>query len=294
MGNFSIGDRIEDIALQLDGTREGDGFRCLCPICSGRGLSVTTSRRSGKLLFHCFTSDCSFLDIVEALREVGIETGTQSNSHHNYDGEIAALARRIRYAHSLYRRGEDALGTIVETYHHRRGIKLLSPVLRFIRFCPHRNGCSYPAMAAPVVDVDGAIIGMSATFLRADGSGKVDLPAREQRQFYGMVKGGAVRLETLGEPLLVGEGIESVLSAMQLRGCLSGWAALSAIGLRSLDLPPEIESIVIAADNDDVGIDATLFAYRRWSDEGRTVRIITPPDADKDFNDTLRTRGLAS
>src|SRR5262249_34408179 len=148
-------------------------------------------------------------------------------------------------AQSLYRRSEDASGTIVEIYLGSRGITLLPPVLRFIRWCPHRNGHAYPAMTAPVVDADGALIGMSATFLRSDGSGKADLPPKEQRQFYGAVKGGAVRLGSIGEPLCIGEGVESVLSVRQLYGYLNGWAALCAIGVATIEVPPEIQNIVI-------------------------------------------------
>jgi hypothetical protein len=108
-----------------------------------------------------------------------------------------------------------------------------------------------------------------------------------------VIKGGVVRLGPLGEPLLVGEGIESVLSAVQLYDHPNGWGTLSATGLRTLELPPEIRNIVIAADNDDAGIDAALVAYGHWSDERRTVRILIPPDGDNDFNDTLQKRNRA-
>jgi hypothetical protein len=289
MGDFDVG-TAASIARTLDGVRSGNEWRCICPVHGGHSLCITEGR-TGKLLAKCWGGDCSFTDIMSALREQELINRPLIGCAPIKVDEIAKLARRIRHAHSLYRRSEDAPGTIVETYLRNRAIMLLPPVLRFLRWCPHRNDHSYRAMIAPVTDVDNALIGVSATFLQPDGSGKVDLPPNEQRQFVGAVKGGAVRLGPLGELLLVGEGIESVLSAMQLYDYPIGWAAMSANGLRTLELPSEIRTIVIATDSDIAGIDATLAAYRRWSDEGRTVRIIMPPDGDNDFNDTLRKKG---
>jgi putative DNA primase/helicase len=291
MGDFAIG-TAASIARALDGVRSGNAWRCTCPVHGGHSLCITEGH-TGKLLLKCWGSDCSFTDIMNALREMKLIDGLPIGCAPIEADETAELARRIRHAQALYRRSEAAAGTIVETYLRSRGILLLSPVLRFIRWCPHRNSQAYPAIVAPVVNVDCALIGMSATFLRSDGSSKIDLPAREQRQFYGAIKGGAVRLGPLGEPLLVGEGIESVLSAMQLYDHPNGWAALSATGLTTLELPPEIRNIAIAADNDDAGIDAVLVAHRHWSDEGRTVRILTPPDGNNDFNDTLKKTNRA-
>ena len=145
-------------------------------------------------------------------------------------------------------------------------------------------------MVVPIVDVHGRQIGAHATFLRSDGRGKAELPKREQREFVGPRMGGAVRLADPrpGVPLLVGEGIESTLSAMQIFG-LPGWAALSADGIAALELPSEIRDIRICADNDQnaVGQSAAVTAYRRWTAEDRIVRVLLPPQAGTDFRDVL-------
>jgi putative DNA primase/helicase len=104
------------------------------------------------------------------------------------------------------------------------------------------------------------------------------------------MKGGAVRLacHRLDLELIVGEGIESTLSAMQLFG-LPGWAALCAPGIEALELPSEIRRVVIAGDNDanHVGQRAALSAQERWANEGRSIRILLPPKTNTDFNDLL-------
>ena len=87
--------------------------------------------------------------------------------------------------------------------------------------------------------------------------------------------------------LLVGEGIETVLSAMNATG-LPGWAALSTSGLTSLNLPSEVREVTIAADADAAGQNAAKKAAERWIGSGRTVRIAYPPGGYNDFNDALR------
>jgi putative DNA primase/helicase len=88
--------------------------------------------------------------------------------------------------------------------------------------------------------------------------------------------------------LVIGEGIESTLSAMQLFG-RAGWSAVFAGGLKTLELPSGVRRILIAADNDASGTGQrnALAAYDRWASEGRLARIKTPPVAGTDFNDVL-------
>ena len=59
----------------------------------------------------------------------------------------------------------------------------------------------------------------------------------------GRVAGGAVRLAPAAETIVIGEGIETTLAAMQHTG-LPGWAALSTSGLMRL-VPPAIVGTVI-------------------------------------------------
>jgi putative DNA primase/helicase len=108
---------------------------------------------------------------------------------------------------------------------------------------------------------------------------------------YASFRGGAIRLSPAAPELVVGEGIETGASAGLLFG-LPAWAAISAGNLaRSLLLPPEVRSIVIAVDCDEEGQGqrAAREAWLRWTAEGRTVRAATP-DAVGDFNDLLMAR----
>ena len=75
---------------------------------------------------------------------------------------------------------------------------------------------------------------------------------------------------------------------MQIFG-LPGWSAVYAGGLKTIELPPDVRRIIIAADNDVSGAGQrnALAAYDRWTAEGRSVRIKAPPVVGDDFNDVL-------
>ena len=68
----------------------------------------------------------------------------------------------------------------------------------------------------------------------------------------GSVGGGAVRLAPAQETLMVGEGIETCLAAMQATA-MPAWAAVSTSGLKALVLPPTVRTIIILVDDDVSG-----------------------------------------
>jgi hypothetical protein len=131
--------------------------------------------------------------------------------------------------------------------------------------------------------LDNKPVGIHRTWLSHDGRGKA--PVSPNKMMLGPCKGGAVRLSKLGNPLLIGEGIETTLAAMQATGH-AGWAALSTSGLRALELPADAHQVIILADGDVAGEAAAIAAAKRWTAEGRDIRIAAAP-AGSDFNDLL-------
>jgi DNA primase len=84
---------------------------------------------------------------------------------------------------------------------------------------------------------------------------------------------------------MVGEGIETCLSAMQASG-YPAWATMSTSGLRSLELPKDVRDVIVLADGDAAGEAAARACALRWKYQGRRVRIARPPRGH-DFNDML-------
>jgi hypothetical protein len=151
----------------------------------------------------------------------------------------------------------------------------------------HRSGGIWPAMVALVTrGINAEPLGIHRTFLARDGNGKA--PVEPARMMLGPCRGGVVRLGEAGDVLMLGEGIETCLSAMEATG-LTAWAALSTSGLRTLDLPRDVGDLVVLADGDDPGETAARDCALRWRRQGRRVRIARPP-MGMDFNDMLRCR----
>jgi putative DNA primase/helicase len=193
--------------------------------------------------------------------------------------EMAAVALRI------WQNSAPAPGTIAEVYLHARGIVL--PIPSSLRFHPglkHPSGSFWPTMVALVTNgITDRPQAIHRTFLMLDGSDKA--PVEPTKMMLGPCQGGAVRLGPVSEHLLIGEGIETCLSAMQATG-IPAWAALSTSGLTALGLPPEVRQVTILADGEDAGEKAAQSAARRWVREGRRVRIARA-GWGLDFNDLL-------
>jgi hypothetical protein len=142
---------------------------------------------------------------------------------------------------------------LVEAYLRGRGIEMPLPTgLRFHPNLKHPSGSWWPGLVAAVVigESDGNIAGIHRTFLARDGSAKA--PVEPQKMTLGPCRSGAVRLASASEQLMVGEGIETCLAAMQATG-RPAWAALSTSGLRALGLAPGVRDVIVLADGDDAG-----------------------------------------
>jgi putative DNA primase/helicase len=211
-----------------------------------------------------------------------------SNRRKNPRGEIEAiLAQTMPIA-----------GTVAEAYLWGRGITC--PVTGDLQFHPNlkhwESGVVYPAIVAIVRNQEGEQVAIHRTWLNGDGGGKA--PIEKPRMMLGPVVGGAVRLADVGSDNVVGvaEGIETALSTMAACPSLPVWAALSANGLERVVLPPEIQSVVILADNDvsGVGLRAAEALAERLVAEERGVRIAMPPEIGDDFNDLLQREGPAA
>jgi putative DNA primase/helicase len=133
-------------------------------------------------------------------------------------------------------------------------------------------------MVAMVEHNERGVVGVHRTWLAYD-AGRIW--RRRDRASLGPIGGGAVQLAPAGELLMIAEGIETALSAMQATGAPT-WAALSTSGMVSLVLPPIVRTVVILADHDanGAGERAARTAAARWLAEGRRVRIALPPTPD--------------
>jgi putative DNA primase/helicase len=287
----------EAIAKRLGGRRIGRSWIACCPVHEDRLPSLAIAdAEDGTVLVRCHAG-CHQRDVIEALRARGLwEPARRHKSllsrKVNCRGRLPAAdpdgVNRTRAALAIWQASKPAEGTPVEIYLRSRGLAI--PVLPSVRFhagLKHPSGGIWPSMVALVTHgVDGKPVGIHRTFLARDGRGKA--PVEPAKMMVGPCGGGVVRLGEPSHVVMVGEGIESCLSAMQTTGN-PAWAALSTSGLRTLDLPREVRDVIVLADGDDPGEAAARDCAWRWKREGRRVRIARPPQG-MDFNDMLMDR----
>lgn len=255
-----------------------------------RSLSIKLEENApGGFLVHSFSGDDPILckEYVREKLSLPPWNATTSTAPPKRHSDLRHVERNSG-ALAIWEAAGSADGTLVETYLSLRGLLLSPPKsLRFHRGLKHSSGGIWPALVALVTrGVDDVQVAIHRTFLARDGSDKA--PVNPQRMMLGPCRGGAVRLAEAGDVLMVGEGIETCLAAMQATGH-PAWAALSTAGLLALDLPKDVHDVIVLADGDDAGEAAANGAALRWKREGRRVRIAHPPYG-LDFNDMLLVR----
>ncbi|WP_413992227.1 toprim domain-containing protein [Labrys okinawensis] len=185
-------------------------------------------------------------------------------------------------------------GTLAETYLRGRGITALHGAgsLHFHPRCyyrPEEHGPTqtWPAMIGAVTDLIDKITGAHRTWLASDGSSKA--PIHLQRKAMGDLLGHAVRFGRAGEVLAAGEGIESVLSALEVMPGMAACAALSAAHLAAILFPGGLRRLYIVRDNDPAGDVARDTLIERANSAGIEALVLSPVLGD--FNEDLLALG---
>ena len=200
-------------------------------------------------------------------------------------------------ARRLWRRCRAIDGTHAEAYLHARGLaRCRFPALRYHPALLYRDSGAVrrlPALVAAVTAHDGDIItGVHRTWLDPQRPAKAVLSS--PRKALGRVHGHAVRFgdPADGASLLVGEGIETVLSLVTASPDITAAAALSAGSLGAFAPPAGVTRLVIARDNDPEGERAAERLARRCARAGVAATVISPKG--EDFNDDLLAFGPAA
>jgi putative DNA primase/helicase len=282
----------ESIATALGGRKVGTTWMAKCPTHEDGKPSLSINDAGcGKVLVHCHAG-CEQQRVIAALKSLGVWPVTDRRHGTLIDPQPSPKdklnddhATRSQAALRIWGTAAPANGTLVETYLRSRGIVMPTPAtLRLHARLKHPSGGIWPAMIALVTrGTDGVPLAIHRTFISRDGKSKA--PVNPQKMMLGPCRDGAVRLAEPGNVLMVGEGIESCLAAMQATG-YSAWAALSTSGLRALGLPLDVRNLIVLADGDAPGEAAAQECAARWKQEGRRVRIARPPHG-LDFNDLL-------
>ena len=196
-------------------------------------------------------------------------------------------------ARRIWRLCRPIAGTHAEAYLRARAIPPRDwPALRFHPALNRRDGNTLrrlPAIVAAVTDNAGAITAIHRTWLDPVLPAKAALAA--PRKALGPVLGNAIRFGPAdpARPLVVGEGIETVLSVLAALPGIPGAAAGSARHLAGFAPPDAVLRLLIARDAGEDGTNAALRLAAHARREGLDAAIVAPTLGD--FNDDLARYG---
>jgi hypothetical protein len=311
----------ETIARQLllGGKRVGVEWHCSgsqSPTGEAIGVVLTGSKQG----LCCFFGSNRGGDLIELAQEVlGLDKfgavswakqwlGLPTNER-RADPEL--IARRRREAEEARERADklkSAREIWDEAQDHGPGFKYLrfrgiDPAyadveLRCHPDLPHTEGGSFPALIGRITGPDGDFAGIWRIYVAKNGKGKatVETPKRG----LGVACGSAVRIGGIKNFIGIAEGVETALAVRQLVYEQTGnkfpvWAALSANGMQSVEIPSKVLRVSIYPDGDpprlylgkpSVGMTAAKVLAARLESESVKVSIIPPPLAS-DWLDRL-------
>ena len=190
-------------------------------------------------------------------------------------------------AQRVWDAGKPLQGPVIQAYYAWRGLAVpKTNNLRFVVRLRHKSGGFYPAIIARAESASGVMTGAQRTFLAQDGSGKAPVDKKLQKMSLGVIKGSMVRLaEPIdGAPLIIGEGVETVATAMQATGW-AGFASLGTSGLSGAELPAGVKDVILLGEN-DCGKSAKAIAKvaPELKKKGIRVRVAMPLAGFKDHN----------
>jgi len=188
-------------------------------------------------------------------------------------------------------------GDLVHRYLETRGVdELIYPkALRFAPKLRDGDGGIRPAMVAMIgVPGEERPVSMHKTFLKADGSGKAEMPNARRIMPGTLPDGACVMLAeyTPGGPLGIAEGIETAMSASALYD-IPVWAALNSAMLEKWWPPEGCDEVTIFADSDEKfgGQKSAYTLAHRLAVRGIDVSVKIPDLVGQDFNDLLKRQG---
>lgn len=281
------------ILLQM-GIKESElsGKHGPCPLCDGKDRYRYTDYKGNGEYFCSGCGPGSGFDLImsrndwdfaHAAQEVDKVLGTEIEEVFQPRVDVEKRRRDMNWlwAHALDR-------GMVEAYLSSRGIDVAltdNPLaLRDLR--GHTNMYMadsrdrHRAMLALIRNSHGEPVSIHRTYIDA-GLRKV-MPPTET------IKGCAIRLGSLlsGEPLIVGEGIETVLSGMEDFGG-SGYACISAGNMEAVILPASVKDVIILADNDRsfTGQKSAFVLARKLDAKKIDVQVVMRLDIGADWND---------
>ncbi|MCR6645874.1 MAG: toprim domain-containing protein [Terricaulis sp.] len=291
--------RLERIVAACGGILLDGGTRALIPGPNHSHKDRSVSLRlteEGRILIHCFSPKDDWRDVRRVLADLGLldeETGAGSPSTRWSPLRVVAQPldeERVARAGRIWEESGPLKHSVAEAYLRKRAVPAGwwgSQALRFHgRMTSLEDRDKRPALVAAISDAQGALQGVQVTLLSAHGTAKAALAT--PRRVIGKLMGGTVRLADAQDELVIGEGVETMLTASEVFG-VPAWAALSADNLSRLIISHPLRRLIIVADNDEAGMRAAQSLRARMV-SSTIVEIEAAPPGFNDWNDWARAQ----
>ena len=269
-----------------------------CPKCGGTDRFRYTNYQNNGDYFCNGCGPGDGFDIIQAVKSCDFKTAaglvdevlkTNPQQSDVFD-EGEDLKKRKRLLNKVWAQARDK--AIYTSYLQSRGIRLhaLPPGWdrdirghAYLYMKTGNTGKRVHGMLGLIRNRHGAPISIHRTYIQ-DKVKKV-MPPMET------IVGGGIRLGDVmkSKMLVVGEGIETTLSAMARYSTIPGIATISALGMEKLSVPSHIDALLIVADNDKsfTGQRAAFSLAYRYRDLSR-VTVLMPGESGHDYNDFIR------
>jgi hypothetical protein len=201
------------------------------------------------------------------------------------DNEAKKKAKR---AIEIWHGSVDPRGTIVEHYlREHRGLRLTADiagkVIRFHGSLWFDHNMRLPGMICLMRDIktnDPRAI--HRTFLHRETAEKID------RRMLGPAKGTAIKFDpTPTSGVMIGEGVETCLSAREAGLGPAVWALGSSVAIRTFPVIAAIPTLTIIQENDDTSRRDSAVCRDRFLKAGKLVNIVRSRIGN-DLNDAWR------
>jgi DNA primase len=287
--------------LKKAGPREMVG---LCPFHNERTPSFRVNDSKGT--YYCFGCGASGDHIrfvmekegvrfMDALRFLGAsdlpivspEVRARRRIEQDAEREAAVMAAR-----SFFAEAQPIEGTAGERYLRARGITKMPETFWTVRFgmipawqdpSTGEWGRSRPALVCGSQDVKGRFTGIQRIYVDGQRPDKAAV-----KLTLGRMRGSALRLGRPAPEVIVTEGPEDGLSIRQMHPNTPVWVACGTGLMPFIEFPDEVDTVVIAGQNDDAGRSAVERATDEYLKRGLAVKCIFPDPSFRDWNDELR------
>jgi putative DNA primase/helicase len=257
-----------------------------------RSLSIRIDGRSAQIIVYSHAGDDWKTCKDYVFQRLGLERAGEHRAQphtHFEPGPEEDKKKKTDAALRIWFSSIDPVGTLVEQYlrEHRGlslGDNLAGKVIRFNRSLYLDAATQAPGMVCLFRNIEtDEPCGIHRTFLNSKTAEKID------RKMLGVAKDAAIKLDaddTIASCLIIGEGVETVLSAREA-GLGPAWALGSSGAVGRFPVLCDLGNLNILQENDPTSRRDVKKCARRYAEAGKSTNIIAS-ESGNDFNDAWK------